>query len=95
MMSPSKFVVGADIPQFVCRFLERGYRSGSGKHSFPWYSALPVPGACAARYPKDRDDYGGPLADIVKLIDEVMMVERGSVEYTVVEGNSRMRPTTP
>jgi len=45
--------------------------------------------------PKDRDDFGGPLADIVKLIDEVMSLERGSIKYTVVEGNSRMRSTTP
>jgi hypothetical protein len=51
--------------------------------------------ALAARCPKDRGECGRPLAHFVKLIDEVMSLERGSIKYTVVEGNSRMRWTTP
>ncbi|VXB36623.1 conserved hypothetical protein [Burkholderia sp. 8Y] len=38
-----------------------------------------------------RGERGGPLADIVKLIGEVVSVNRASIEYTVVEGRGRMK----
>jgi hypothetical protein len=34
---------------------------------------------------------GGPLADLVKLIGEVVSVERAPIEYTVVDGMGRMK----
>ncbi|WP_244816108.1 DUF1326 domain-containing protein [Caballeronia sp. Lep1P3] len=38
-----------------------------------------------------RGERGGPLADIVKLIGEMVSVQRAPIEYTVVEGKGRMK----
>src|ERR1700761_2501726 len=38
-----------------------------------------------------RGERGGPLADLVKLIGEVVAVERASIEYTVVDGKGRLK----
>jgi len=38
-----------------------------------------------------RGERGGPLADIVKLIGEMVSVERAVIEYSVVDGKGRMK----
>nr|WP_284506686.1 DUF1326 domain-containing protein [Caballeronia sp. GAWG1-5s-s] len=38
-----------------------------------------------------RGERGGPLADIVKLIGEMVSVQRAPIEYAVAEGRGRMK----
>jgi hypothetical protein len=38
-----------------------------------------------------RGERGGPLADLVQLIGEVVSVERAPIEYTVIDGKGKMK----